>query len=79
MVLTTADAARRLGITPGRVRYYIAEHRLNAYKAGKHASGRDWLIREPDLARFERLVRRPAGRPPKRRKSRRVSVVGQAA
>lgn len=55
MPLTTAQAAQRLGISPRRIRALIAAGRLPA-----RPHGRDWSIREADLA----LVsdRRP-GRP----------------
>lgn len=56
-LLTTTEAARRMGITPRRVLRLIEEERLPATRYG-----RDYLIREADLAR---LVRRPVGRPRK--------------
>jgi len=59
-LLTTTEAARILGVTPGRVRAYIAEKRLRAQRAGRTQVGRDWMIREIDVQRFQR---RPPGRP----------------
>ena len=55
MLLTTAQAATRLGITPGRVRVLIRSGRLPAEKVG-----RDWVIDETDLQSVS--VRKP-GRP----------------
>lgn len=54
-LLTTAQAAAQLGITPNRLRVLIRKKRLPAVRFG-----RDWQIREADL----RLVAdRKAGRP----------------
>jgi excisionase family DNA binding protein len=54
-LLTTNDAAARLGLSARRVRMLIDEGRLPAVRVG-----RDWLIQERDL----RLVAvRPNGRP----------------
>ena len=41
--LTTADAARVLGVTPARVRQLLADDRI----PGAHRVGRDWLIPNP--------------------------------
>jgi len=46
-LLTTNQAAARLGITDSLVRRYIREDRLPAHKIG-----RDWLIKESDLVEF---------------------------
>jgi len=54
--ITTHDAAKELGVTPGRVRQYVLEGRLPATK-----SGRDLLIRRNDLNLIRE--RRTAGRP----------------
>jgi excisionase family DNA binding protein len=57
-LLTTPEAANRLGVTVSRVQALIAEHRLPAQKLG-----RDFMVREEDL----RLVSaRQAGRTPAR-------------
>ena len=56
-MLTTTQAAKRLGITPRRLRVLIEQNRLPAQKVG-----RDWLIAEADLAL---VAERKAGRPPK--------------
>lgn len=56
-LLTTTEAAKRLGISPRRVLALIYDKRLPAQQWG-----RDWLIREADLAQVER---RPVGRPRK--------------
>lgn len=54
-VLTTSEAAERLGVSPIRVRVLIRQGRLPAQK-----KGRDYLIKEADLALVaERKVGRP--------------------
>jgi excisionase family DNA binding protein len=59
VLLTTKDAAERLGVTVGRIHQLIQDGRLPAEKAG-----RDYLINEKDLA----LVKsRKPGRPKKRK------------
>jgi excisionase family DNA binding protein len=54
-VLTTRDAAERLGVSRDRVYQFIREERLPAQKVG-----RDYLIDEKDLALVK--TRKP-GRP----------------
>jgi len=56
-LLTTRDAATRLGVTVTRVQAMIVAGRLPAAKLG-----RDYVIREADL-KF--VVDRKPGRPPK--------------
>jgi excisionase family DNA binding protein len=56
-LLTTNDAANRLGVSVGRVYQFISEKRLPAQKLG-----RDYLIEEKDLKLVE--DRKP-GRPKK--------------
>lgn len=64
-VLPTAEAAKKLSVTPGRVRAMIAAGRLPAKKVG-----RDYIIDSKDLA----LVRnRKPGRPRKNLPGRRVN------
>jgi excisionase family DNA binding protein len=58
--LTTTEAAERLGVSQARVRQMILAKQLTAEKVG-----RDWQIEERHL---ERLVLRPVGRPPKKRR-----------
>ncbi len=55
-MLTTREAAERLGVTMKRVQAMIRDDRLPAQKVG-----RDYIIQALDV---ERLERRPAGRPP---------------
>jgi excisionase family DNA binding protein len=56
-LITTSEAAERLGVHITRVQQFIRSKRLPAEKVG-----RDWLIEEKDLA----LVgERKTGRPPK--------------
>jgi excisionase family DNA binding protein len=56
-LLTTGEAAKILGVSVRAVQLAISEGRLNAEKYG-----RDYLIRRSALGR---IVRKPAGRPPK--------------
>ncbi|HKP71355.1 MAG TPA: helix-turn-helix domain-containing protein [Pyrinomonadaceae bacterium] len=56
-LLTTKDAAERLGVTVTRVQQLIGEGRLPAEKFG-----RDYMIKEEDL---ELVGERKRGRPPK--------------
>ena len=58
MILTTPQAAARLGVTVRRVEKFITDGRLPARKVG-----RDWLIDEKDLSTFAAKERRN-GRPP---------------
>jgi excisionase family DNA binding protein len=61
-IIGTAEAARRLGVTPNRVRALIVSKRLKAMQVG-----REWLIDPKDL---EAVKKRPPGRPRKPRKSK---------
>jgi excisionase family DNA binding protein len=60
-IISTAEAARRLGVTANRVRKMILAKRLKAIKIG-----REWLIDPKDL---EAVKDRKVGRPRKSRKS----------
>ena len=60
---TTEEAATYLGVTPSRVRQYIAEERLPSEKYG-----RDHMIKERDLADFAKTGKKRCGRPPKTNK-----------
>lgn len=55
-LLSTKEAAERLGVDVSRVRRLILDERLPAEKMG-----RDWFIKEEDLAL---LADRKPGRPP---------------
>ena len=59
-IITTTEAAKRLGVTPTRVRALIEAKRLKAFKYG-----REWLIDPKDL---EAVKDRKVGRPRKTRK-----------
>jgi len=59
-IITTTEAARRLGVTTTRVRALIEAKRLKAFKYG-----REWLIDPKDL---EAVKDRKVGRPRKSRK-----------
>ena len=60
-IITTAEAAKRLGVTPNRVRALIEAKRLKAFKYG-----REWLINPKDL---DAVKDRKVGRPRKARKA----------
>ena len=63
-IITTVEAAKRLNVTPSRVRALIQAKRLKAFKFG-----REWLIDPKDLdAVKDRKVGRPrkAGKTSKR-------------
>ncbi len=57
---TTEDAAKYLGVTPSRVRQFIAEERLESEKYG-----RDHMIKESELASFAKYGKKKRGRPKK--------------
>ena len=59
-IISTAEAAKRLGVTPDRVRKMIEAKRLKATKFGNV-----WMIDPKDL---EPLKDRKVGRPRKARK-----------
>ena len=60
-IITTTEAAKRLGVTPTRVRALIEAKRLKAFKFG-----REWLIDPKDL---DAVKIRKVGRPRKVRKN----------
>jgi excisionase family DNA binding protein len=60
-IISTAEAAKRLGVTDSRVRKMILTKRLKAIKVG-----REWLIDPKDL---DTVKDRKVGRPRKARKS----------
>jgi excisionase family DNA binding protein len=60
-IISTAEAAKRLGVTTNRVRAMIEAKRLKAIKVG-----REWLIDPKDL---EAVKDRKVGRPRKASKS----------
>lgn len=58
-LITTKQAAERLGVSVKRVTALIRAERLPAEKVG-----RDWLINEKDLAKVkDRRTGRPKGKP----------------
>jgi excisionase family DNA binding protein len=59
-LLTTAEAAAKLGISRSRVLAMIRDRRLKAEKVG-----RDWIIQEADLSASPVANRKP-GRPRKK-------------
>lgn len=58
-MLTTAEAAARLGLQPVTLRKYIKDGTI---KAAKH--GRDWFISTDEVDRYQQ-ERKPAHRPRK--------------
>jgi site-specific DNA-methyltransferase (adenine-specific) len=60
-LITTKRAAELLKITSIRVRQLIAAGQLKSEKAG-----RDHLLEESEVLKFDREARRPSGRPPKK-------------
>ena len=60
-IISTAEAAKRLGVTTNRVRAMIEAKRLKAIKVG-----REWLIDPKDL---EAVKERKVGRPRKTNKT----------
>jgi len=60
-LLSTSDAAARLGITVARVQHLIWGGRLPAQKVG-----RDYVIQESDL---KLVAKRKPGRPPQKKAS----------
>ena len=60
-IISTAEAAKRLGVTQSRVQKMIAAKRLKAIKVG-----REWLIDPKDL---DAVKDRKVGRPRKVRKT----------
>jgi excisionase family DNA binding protein len=60
-VIGTDEAARRLGLSVGRLTTMIRSGILGAQKIG-----RTWVVEEAEVARVAKL-KRPRGRPRKRR------------
>lgn len=56
--ITTREAAERLGVTPRRVRQFIAAERLEAQKMGTQ-----WIVYLPSVIVLQHTDRKP-GRPP---------------
>jgi len=59
--ISTAEAARILGVSPSRVRQFIAEGRLSATKIG-----RDQLLEKEEVIGFSSVPRMRTGRPVKK-------------
>lgn len=64
--LTTAEAAKRLGVSTGRVRQFLADGRIKARKFG-----RDWAIPASAVAEFAKIERKVGNPNFGRRTSRR--------
>jgi excisionase family DNA binding protein len=60
-LIGTSEAARMLGVSVRRVQAMIRAAQIPAEKIG-----RDWLMKEADIARIGATVRKP-GRPSKKR------------
>lgn len=67
-IISTAEAAKRLGVTQSRVQKMIAAKRLKAIKVG-----REWLIDPKDL---DAVKDRKVGRPRKSRKGAKKETKG---
>ena len=61
-MLTTTEAAARLGVTPEAVRKAIKRGHMTATK-----HGRDWLVSEEEVERYADKPRNKGGRPRKRK------------
>ncbi len=59
---TVSDAAREIGVTPGRIRQFIAEGRLRAKNLAPSGHKPYYVIAEEELMRFRMQPRKP-GRP----------------
>jgi excisionase family DNA binding protein len=57
-LLTVKQAAKELGLSPGRVRQFCQQGRIGTLY------GWQWLISREELDKFKE-IERPAGRPPK--------------
>jgi excisionase family DNA binding protein len=62
-IISTAEAAKRLNVSPSRVRKMIEAKRLKAIKVG-----REWLIDPKDL---DAVKKRTPGRPKSRKSTKR--------
>jgi predicted ArsR family transcriptional regulator len=60
MEITVQEAAKRLGVTPGRVRQLVAEGRIKV----RYLTPRMMMFDAKELAKVKH---RPTGRPPKRK------------
>jgi len=65
-IISTTEAARRLGVTANRIRVLIRGKRLKAIKVGH-----EWLIDPKDL---DAVKERKVGRPRKLRKALKVKT-----
>jgi hypothetical protein len=62
-ILTTAEAAKMLGVQPVRIRQFCEEHRFHSARQVK--LNERWVVLESDVRAFA-LVPRPTGRRPTR-------------
>lgn len=60
-VITTSQAAKKLGVTPSRVRQLIGQGRLNAN--GPKKGRRDNMLKIDDVSSFAKKDRKITGRP----------------
>jgi len=65
--ITSAQAARELGVTMSRIRQFVMEKRLKSYRPEK--GRRDHMFKLSDIKRFAKEDREITGRPPEGNKS----------
>lgn len=73
---TVTEAAAEVGLSPGRLRYYLRQGVLDAVRPNREAGRRDYKISARELHKFRQRPR-PNGRPPSKlgpRKQPRVGV-----
>ena len=65
--VTSAQAARKLGVTMSRIRQFVMDGRLKSYKPEK--GRRDHMFKLADIKQFATQDREITGRPPEKKSS----------